>query len=254
MRCLKPICIACVLLPLFFSGLRSEEKTEEAKSATEEWISERQKAFKTYALQLGDNGDHLVLESRSILNWSNPERSAAKGGVFLWTYKGRPQLIACAFMNRTDVEHEFQSLATLPIDAERDSRQVHHFEPGIEWMPLKNAPNPAMKPALRLTQYRRQAERFSISFGAKEKWTQSRMLTQPVFVSEDHSVAMFLFVQGTDPECTLLLTIEDDKTWHFALARQTTFGLKAMLDDELVWERMPTWSVRPDSSFIVLTE
>jgi hypothetical protein len=254
MRWSKTVRAACLLLPLAITVVRGDEETEEVKSAAAKWIAERQEAFKTYTFQLGDNGNRLVLESRSILNWSNPERSAAKGGVFLWTYSGRPQLVACAFMNRDKVEHEFQSLATLPIAAERNSRQVHRFEPGIEWMPLRDAPSPATKPALRLSQFRRQAERFDISFGEKEKWTQTRMLTQPVFLSEDNSVALFLFVQGTDPECTLLLKVDDDKTWHYALARQTTYGLKAKLDEEVVWERMPAWLTNTGTSFVVLRE
>jgi hypothetical protein len=254
MRCLSSLFAACILLPLSAAIVGGEEENEEVKSAAAQWVAERQEAFKSYTFQLGDTGDRLVLESRSILNWSNPERSAAKGGVFLWTYNGRPQLVACAFMNRDKVEHEFQSLATLPLVAERDSRQVHRFEPGIEWMPLKDAPIPAKKPALRLSQFRRQAERFGISFGEKEKWTQTRMLTQPVFLSEDQSVALFLFVQGTDPECALLLSIEDDKRWQFSLARLTTYGLKAKVDEDVVWERMPAWLTDPATSFVVLKE
>lgn len=248
------LCAVCVLLSLTAAVIRGEEDTEEVKSVAARWVDARQEAFKSYTFQLGDTRDRLVLESRSILNWSNPERSAAKGGVFLWTYNGRPQLIACAFMNRDKVEHEFQSLATLPIVAERDSRQVHRFESGIEWMPLGNAPDPAKRRALRLSQFRRQAERFDISFGADEKWTPTRLLTQPVIVSEDNSVALFLFVQGTDPECSLLLTIEDDKTWHYALARQTSFGLKAELDEAVVWERVPVWMSNPGKPYAVLKE
>jgi hypothetical protein len=234
--------------------VRGEEDSGKIQSATAKWVAQRQEAFQNYEFYLGDKRDRLALESRSILNWSNPERRAAKGGVFLWTYKGRPQLIACAFMNRVQVDHEFQSLATLPIVAERDSRQIHRFEPGIEWLPLKNAPSPAKKPSLQLTQFRRQAERFAISFGANEKWTPTRMLTQPIFVSEDHSVALFVFVQGTDPECTLLLRIEDDDTWRYALARQTSYGLKAKLDDVVVWEPMPVWLANPGKPYAVFKE
>ena len=252
MRCLF-LCALSIAQPLSVTVVHGDEDTE-VQSTTAKWVAERQEAFKSYEFWLGDNRDRLVLESRSILNWSNPERRAAKGGVFLWTYNGRPQLIACAFMNRDKVDHEFQSLATLPIVAERDSGQVHRFERGIDWMPLRNAPDPAKRPALRLGQFRRQAERFDISFGAKEKWTPSRMLTQPVFVSEDDSVALFVFVQGTDPECTLLLMIEEDKTWHYALARQTSFGLKAKLDEEVVWEREPVWLANPGKPYAVLKE
>jgi hypothetical protein len=246
------LCALTVGLP-HSGAVRGEEDNGKIQSATAKWVAERQEAFQSYEFYLGDDRDRLTLESRSILNWSNPERRAAKGGVFLWTYKGRPQLIACAFMNQNKVDHEFQSLATLPIVAERDSRQVHRFEPGIEWLPLEDAPSPAKKPALLLSQFRRQAERFAISFGANEKWTPTRMLTQPLFVSEDHSVAMFVFVQGTDPECTLLLTIEDD-TWRYALARQTSLGLKAKLDDVEVWEKMPVWLANPGKPYTVLKE
>ena len=248
------LCALSVGLPLSAAVVRGEEDSGKIQSATAKWVAERHEAFKNYEFFLGDNRDRLALEPRSILNWSNPERSAAKGGLFLWTYKGRPQLVACAFMNRDEVDHEFQSLATLPILAERDSRQIHRFEPGIEWLPLKDAPSPAKKPALRLSQFRRQAERFAISFGANEKWTPTRMLTQPIFVSEDHSVALFVFVQGTDPECTLLLRIEDDDTWHYALARQTSYGLKAKLDDVVVWEPMPVWLANPGKPYAVLKE
>lgn len=253
MRSWTSLWAACLLLLIAGATLRAEEETDQVKSAAAKWIAERQEAFASYTLQLGDDRERLDLVPRSILNWSNAERSAAKGGVFLWTYKGQPQLIACAFMNRDKVEHEFHSLATVAILAERNSRPVHQFEPGVTWMPLKDAPSPATKPALRLSQFRRQAERFEISFGEKEKWTPARLLTQPVYVSEDQSAALFLFVQGTDPECSLLLRI-DDKTWHFALARQTTYGLQAKLDDELVWERMPSWITNPGTSFVVLTE
>jgi hypothetical protein len=145
-------------------------------------------------------------------------------------------------------------LATLPIVAEKESRPLHRFESGIEWLPLKDAPEPAQRPALQRSQFRRQAERFAISFGVNGEWTPTRLLTQPVFVSEDNRVALFLFVQGTDPECTLLLTIEDDKTWHYALARQTSFGLKAELDGAVVWERLPVWMSNPGKTYTVLKE
>jgi hypothetical protein len=250
MRCLL---LGAVCLALLGSaGVRGQED-DKVQSAAAQWLEERQEAFGSYALFLGDKRDRLVLESRPILNWSNPERQAAKGGAFLWTYNGRPQLIACAFMNKENVEHEFQSLATLPIVAEKNSRQMHRFEPGIEWKPLKDAPAPA-RPALRLSQFRRQAERFAVRFGANKKWTPTRLLTQPVFVSEDKSTMLFLFVQGTDPECTLLLTIEDDKTWQYALARQTSFGLQAVLDEAVVWERLPVWMPNPGKTYAVLKE
>jgi hypothetical protein len=209
-----------------------------------------------YRFQLGGEEEMLALEPRSILNWSNAERATEKGGVFLWTYQGRPQLIACAYIHQDKVQHEFQSLATLPITCVRDARQAHRFDPGIEWKPLKDAPVPTDKPALRLSQFRRQAERFTVTFGTKDKWDPARLLKQPVFLAADKSVALFLFVQGTDPECALLLAIEDEKTWQYALARQTRWGLKAHLEEVEVWEQSPAFArkFKVDAAFVVLAE
>ena len=53
---------------------------------------------------------------------------------------------------------------------------------------------------------------------------------------------------------TLLLTIEDDNSWQYALARQTSFGLKAELDEAVVWERVPVWMSNPGKPYAVLKE
>ena len=71
-----------------------------------------------------------------------------------------------------------------------------------------------------------------------------------MFVSEDQSVALFLFVQGTDPECTLLLSIEDDQTWRYALARMNRDALQIKDGDRVVqqWDHLrDTWTDRTTS-------
>ena len=115
---------------------------------------------------------------------------------------------------------------------------MHRFQPGIEWRNLSSAPPAAKGRALRLAQMRNQAKRFRVIMGDKEP-AEMRMLTQPVFrspVESESDVGLFAFVQGTDPECMLLLDATTDGTWRYALTRQTKWALKVELDGQQVAE------------------
>ena len=135
---------------------------------------------------------------------------------------------------------------------------MHRFASGVEWKPLAEAPEPAAKRTARLTQFRRQAERFRVQFGTK-KWSPARLLNQPVYRSPETltetDIAVFQFVQGTDPECVLLLEAAEGK-WQYALARETKWGLKVEIDGTEVWSCEPQWSPKRDSKtpFVVLAE
>jgi hypothetical protein len=65
---------------------------------------------------------------------------------------------------------------------------------------------------------------------------------------------MFVFVQGTDPECTLLLEATHKQEWRYAFARQTKWGLKVELDQKAVWETAPTAKAKEDFPFIVFPQ
>ena len=59
-----------------------------------------------------------------------------------------------------------------------------------------------------------------------------RLQPQPLFRSLESAasdVGLFVFGQGTDPECVLLLEIAADKTWRYALARQTQRPSRSIL-------------------------
>ena len=68
-------------------------------------------------------------------------------------------------------------------------------------------------------------------------------------------IAVFQFVQGTDPECVLLLEAAEGK-WQYALARETKWGLKVEIDGTEVWSCEPQGSPKRDSDspFVVLAE
>jgi hypothetical protein len=144
--------------------------------------------------------------------------------------------------------------------AERDGSHVHRFQAGIQWRELPGAPQPAASHALRLTQLRRQAERFRATVIVRkpsEVIHPLRLLTQPVYRSPASSaddVALFLFVLGTDPECALVLEARSDKTWRYTLARQTMASLQADLDGQQVLD-LPGHQLppAPDSAFLAVT-
>src|SRR5688572_13952922 len=240
-------------LALPASGVAEQPAEQSGQPSAKEWLSEREAEFKEYRFEVQvAKPVELKIQPHSLLNWSNPERTTELGGMFLWTQDGLPQMIACAFELDQVLKHEFQSLSTSPITAARGGAEVHKFRPGIEWKVLPKAPAPAEKRTLRLSQVRRQAERFGVRFGEDGKgWTLTRLLPQPIYRAPEtapEDVSLFVFVQGTDPECVLLLATDSEapKNWRYALARQTKWGLKVTLDDAEIWSRPPDWRSPPD--------
>ncbi len=234
--------LTIVLLQAFTNGLWSQNPSVDAPLPDrKEWLRQRGQEFASYDMKRDSTSlDSLQLEPQPLLDWSNPERGTFFGATFLWTYQGRPQLLANAYGRGKWLRHEFHSLSTETIQAERSESPVHRFPPGVEWRELGSAPQPATSYALRLTQMRRQAERFQVTMIVRrpvETRQTLRLLARPIFRSPELSqsdVALFVFVQGTDPECALLIETTDADSWRYAFARQTSASLVAHLDGRQV--------------------
>ncbi len=260
MRAQCIVVLTAVLTAAFApSAARGQQPATSAVAQGKSWLQRRQAEFAEYRFQRELAGPvQLTMEPQSLLNWTNPERGTGEGALFLWTDRGQPQLIACAFEWAGSVKHEFHSLSTESIAAERGAKAVHTFGPGIEWLPLPKAPPPSAERGLRLTQMRRLAERFAVQVGHTE-WSPTRLLPQPVFRSPESTAddyGVFVFVQGTDPECVLLLRASGEREWRYALARQTKFGLRATLDRQPIWDRRPNQQPQrdPKTPFLVLSQ
>ncbi len=228
-----------------------------------EWLEQRAAEFASYRFEIeGAPRKLLTLEPQPVLDWSNPERNTFYGATFVWTYEGRPELIGSAYGRGKYLRHEFHSLSTEPIVAERSGNRIHRFPPGIEWRELPGAPEPAASSASRLTQMRRQAERFKMTMIFRrpvETHHPLRLLTRPAYplpgTAAVGEVALFLFVQGTDPECVLLLEAKSDKTWRYAFARQNEASLVADLDGKQVLDMAPHHQRPPNTppAYITVT-
>jgi hypothetical protein len=256
----KAICICLVVNVSAVVACSQEKPAEPQLPDPKEWLAQRAQEFASYSFEIeGVERKTLTLEPTSF-KWSNPERNTIYGATFVWTYKGRPELIGSAYGRYQYLRHEFQSLSTEPIVGERSGNRVHRFPPGIEWRELAGAPEPAASYALRLTQMRRQAERFQATMifrRLNDMRHPLRLQPQPTYRSPESvkgEVALFLFVQGTDPECALLLEANSDKPWRYAFARQNSASLQAELDGKQVLD-MPPHQPPPggESAYITVT-
>jgi hypothetical protein len=186
----------------------------------------------------------LKLETAPVLRWPNPTRETPNGATFVWTLDGRPLAIGCVWQYvRGNVGFEFHSLSQESIQATRGDKEIWKCEKrGITLEPFADAPAPAKTAVTRGKQMRDLARRFNCRVHVQGK-EDLRLLTQPLYVWDKNGdkltdLALFAFVQGTDPEVVLLLETVDGakgQEWRYALTRRSGVALEADLDGKKVW-------------------
>jgi hypothetical protein len=196
----------------------------------------------------------LELRKEPVYVWTNVIRNGGQNGaVFVWTYRGRPEVVGSFHSNLADqdaskraITHEFHSLSPDIVYPERDG--PHRWQPkaGIVLKPIPNAPKPADSPRQRLFQMREMARDFSAhSIDDKKQTWQLRLLTQPLFRYEttDPEVidgALFGFVTsaGTDPEVIILLEAREGQAgpeWRYSVCRFSDLDLYVKHKDLEIW-------------------
>jgi hypothetical protein len=168
------------------------------------------------------------------------------------------------------MSHEFHSLSLGEITGEYGSREVwRSAQPGVAFTPVPDAAAVAATPAGRLTQMRQLARQFTARSVDREGLKMElRQLTQPVYryeVEKDSADlldgALFVFVQGTDPDVWLLLEAvptagQPAGKWQFAVARMNSIeitvehnGRQAWHCDSLPFREVVTFHKLPYTSF-----
>ena len=100
-------------------ALRAEADTTVA--AEDSLEAARHKRFRTlaesYTVFVNTKAEaEAKLRDEPIFRWSNPERRAIAGALYLWTHEGRPHATIGVWTYRdTKDSHELQSLATGPF-------------------------------------------------------------------------------------------------------------------------------------------
>ena len=110
----------------------------------------------------------LEFKREPVYRWTNPTRSGGQAGeVFVWTYRGRPEVVGSIFSHpRPDgtrtVNHELLSLslAVLVVDRKASEQWVPQAA-GVDLKPVKGAPEPAGTASRRLVQMRNLAREFN---------------------------------------------------------------------------------------------
>jgi hypothetical protein len=224
-----------------------------------------------YAFTLQDEPRSSArLLAEPVLRWSNPAVGEVHGNVFLWTVDERPAVVGSLFKwftPHTHMSHEFHSLAEVPLAGRYDGRDKWTTTaPGLAFAPLPAAPQPAASAAQRLLAMKRLAKDFAATKTERDGNKQElRLLTQPIYryAAPQHQMldgALFVLVQGTDPEVFLLLEARGERgkeAWHFAATRMNGVGFTLRYQDKEIWsaEIMP-WSdisshTQPYTSFYI---
>lgn len=196
----------------------------------------------------------LSLRREPLYRWTNPTRVGGQtGDVFVWTYEGRPEVIASIFSHPHErgrsrvVCHELHSLSTEVLTVDREATE--RWEPraaGVVPTPVPGAPAPAGTAAARLVQMRAVARGFAGRSLSDQgvKW-ELRLLPQPLIRYESPGLgvvdgALFALVSsaGTDPEIILMLEARRTETgpqWVYGAARFSDMNLWLTYRGGEVW-------------------
>jgi hypothetical protein len=190
--------------------------------------------------------ERVELKREPVYVWTNPVREEGQdGGVFVWTCRGRPEVLGCIFSfpatGPRDVYHEFHSLSLSVLEVQRAGTHTWIWTPqapGVELAPIPGAARPAGSAPQRLSQMRALTRDFSASSkDHKERRWELRLLTQPLYRYEsidpdilDGAVFAFVTTAGTDPEALLVVEARkaassDGPLWHYAMTRFTDVEL-----------------------------
>jgi hypothetical protein len=197
----------------------------------------------------------LKREPDPVLRWTNHLNRRFYGDIYLWTYEGRPEVVASVttiFTASAATYTEIQSLSTGRPILSRDEKNVWEpAEPAVTFQPLPGAPKPGATAANRLRQMRELAAQFSVvAEYVNEQKEALRLLTTPIYRYQSAAQgvsdgALFAFTKGTDPDAFLLIEARGEKdslSWQYAFARfNGSCDLRAVHKGDEVWQvnRLP---------------
>ena len=187
--------------------------------------------------------ERVELRRKPVLVCSDPVRGGGDGAVFVWTSRGRAEVIGTIFSFPSTgprmLFHEFHSLSLSVLDVSRSGTHASTWTPlapGIEMAAITGAPRPARSAPQRLSQMRAMTRDFSATTkDHTDRRLELRLLPQPLYryESTDPDVldgALFAFVTATDPEALLVIEARkpapaDGPVWDYAICRLTDLGL-----------------------------
>lgn len=255
-RPLRPMIATGLLIGLASAALsQAPDPQSDGKARSERLLALHADDAASYAIYR-DTGrsEKLTLRREPIYRWTNPTRvGGQEGDVFVWTYKGRPEVVASMFSHphhdgkQRVVCHELHSIseATLVVDRDAPS-QWKPQAPGVELKPIDGAPAPAASAPQRLVQIRALARDFAgRSLSDQRQAWELRLLPKPLYRYEstdpqviDGAVFALVSSAGTDPEIILLIEARDrpgGPRWEYGAARFSDMDLWLTHKGKEVW-------------------
>jgi hypothetical protein len=190
----------------------------------------------------------LVMVPEPVLKWSNPIQGTLYGDVFIWTHKGRPEVVGSFLEWYAPIqsrELELHSLSLGPLVAKRDNGEAWApTRPGVELKSIPGAAAPGASAAQRLRQMRELAKEFTarqVTHAGDHR--DLRLLNQPIYRYKQTEAdlvdgALFVFVLATDPETFLQIEarqVNGALQWQYALARFNSTALSVSHNGREVW-------------------
>lgn len=227
-----------------------ERETNSEKEQRAAWTKYYAKQLENYEIHFGkDPAKQLEVDPKARFRWGNPIRVGnTHGDLFVWTYKGRVELVGTIFSyevagEQRRVAHGFHSMSTEPVTIRRQGRPSFTIDgPGVDFEVIPEAPTPAKSRGLRMAQMRRLAKSFSASLRDGQVERPLHPLNEPLFRFETNRVeddgAVFAYVMGTDPELIVAIVAKatpDGAKWHFAAGRFASKPLKLSYQRKTVW-------------------
>lgn len=245
---------ACMLGICLFGALLEAQSPDVSDAERESHLVRMKQVASEFQL-LADPGkpDSAVkLIETPILRYNDQTRLTYDSSLWIWSAGGRPSaVLAVEFYPKRPAGSqwlfEIASLSTERIGARRaKDLSWDAKEPGLAFRVLEGAPEPADKPARRLTQLKELHRRFAAhEVSPVEGRIELRPLSSPLVRYADPKAgildgAILAFVNGTNPEVLLALEARTrpnaSSTWQYALVQLTGAKVVAGLDGKTVWE------------------
>lgn len=248
LRCF--ICGLTLLLP--FVGVAEDAKDEGKDTGPLQEAARQYDYFENLAENFEAklaSGGRLQLAGKPFLKWTIG--SSWHGSFYVWTYKDQPMLVGgfLADSGTPDQRRSFiemHSLADEPL-APITIAGIKNYEwsPDFKRTPplvLKDSPEPAANPRLRVAQMRDLANKLSVTMFEMDGQQELRLMPKPLYrypasndVTRDGAIFAFANGKGTDPEFLLAVECDPQTKWRLRPMRFSTLPLDVKYDDAVVW-------------------
>jgi len=242
----RPLICGALLLAAELSSNVANADEGDVRAASNALFDRTAASYEIYRDQ--ERTQSLLLCPEPVYKWKAASAgNKVFGSVYVWTYRGCAEAVACIWRSSFDMAHEAHGLSTAALNPVRAGHSPWRPTAGLVRHPLPGASPPAEKSTLRLAEMRRLSGGFTAHTEAENgERRERRVLSAPVYRYEssdpqviDGGVFALVCTVGTDPEAFLVLEARQADAgprWHYAFARFSHLNLFASYEGERVWE------------------